>query len=78
MNMSYCRFQNTLEDLRDCADNLDDRDLSPDEWEARRRLIDTCVFIAKHYGDERVADEDTPPDRTSLTAAERAHGIDGL
>lgn len=41
-NMSYCRFQNTLEDLRDCYDNLDDSDLSEEETKARKRLIKVC------------------------------------
>lgn len=30
-NMSYCRFQNTLGDLGDCYENMDDNDLSKDE-----------------------------------------------
>ncbi len=45
-NMSYCRFQNTLEDLRDCYDNLDD-DLSEkkDEARARVKLVGVCQRI---------------------------------
>lgn len=45
MNMSYCRFQNTAQDFRDCLDNLrtlDPEDRSPNTEEerwARRRLI---------------------------------------
>ena len=38
-NMGYCRFQNTLMDLRDCARHLDDEDLSPEETDARYDLI---------------------------------------
>jgi len=38
-NMSYCRFQNTAQDLRDCANNLHDDDLSKDEKQARAQLI---------------------------------------
>ena len=39
-NMSYCRFQNTVNDLDDCADNMSDRaDLSDEEARARKRLI---------------------------------------
>ena len=46
-NMSYCRFQNTAEDLRDCADNLfDDDDMSAEEIKARARLIRICREIA--------------------------------
>ncbi len=35
-NMSYCRFENTLGDLQDCYDNIDDPDLSESEKRARR------------------------------------------
>lgn len=52
MNMSYCRFQNTLEDLRDCQENMDDGDLSDEERAARKQLIDVCWRIAQDYGDE--------------------------
>ena len=38
-NMSYCRFQNTVGDLRDCAEHIHDDDLSEDEQRARKRLI---------------------------------------
>lgn len=50
-NMSYCRFQNTLEDLRDCvyemdeAYNLQDMDLSTEEAHAAKRLYQ----FAKQY-----------------------------
>jgi hypothetical protein len=54
-NMSYCRFHNTLSDLRDCWDNMDD-DLSEEERKARERLIALCKRIADNYCDE---DEDT-------------------
>ena len=45
-NMSYCRFRNTVEDLRDCCSHLDD-DLSENEDEARARirLVDLCQRI---------------------------------
>ena len=45
-NMSYCRFENTLEDLRDCFANLDD-DLSKKKDEARARiaLVKVCQRI---------------------------------
>lgn len=43
-NMSYCRFQNTLHDLRDCGEHLSDK-LGEDEARARKRLILVCVDI---------------------------------
>ncbi len=51
-NMSYCRFRNTVGDLRDCADNMDDDDLSTEEQRARHRLIKLYVQIADDYRDE--------------------------
>ena len=46
-NMDYCRFRNTLEDLKDCLDNLDDN-LSDhkDEARARIKLVEVCQRIA--------------------------------
>jgi hypothetical protein len=43
-NMSYCRFQNTLSDLRDCANHIDDI-LGEEEHEARLDLYDICKEI---------------------------------
>lgn len=48
-NMSYCRFQNTLQDLRDCYENMDDTDLSDEEKRARRSLLKLCDQIADDY-----------------------------
>ena len=47
-NMSYCRFRNTLEDLRDCYEGLDDElddGLHSEELIARKRLIALCQKI---------------------------------
>ena len=51
-NMSYCRFENTLPDLRDCLEHMDELDLSDDESRARKRLIKVCKEIADDYADE--------------------------
>jgi len=50
-NMSYCRFHNTLLDLRDCEEHLWDEDLSEDEERARARLIRICISIARDIED---------------------------
>lgn len=53
-NMSYCRFRNTLGDLKDCYEHMDadiDR-LSEEEKSARKRLIEICADIAMDYGNE--------------------------
>jgi len=51
MNMSYCRFENTLRDLRDCYNNMDSNDLSKSEFYERRHLIELCMSIACEYVD---------------------------
>ena len=50
-NMSYCRFENTYDDLQDCSYNMDDN-LSESEEEYRKLLIELCVEIAENYGEE--------------------------
>lgn len=45
-NMSYCRFRNTLNDLRDCSKHMDDdEDLSEDESNARDSMMLLCARI---------------------------------
>jgi len=50
-NMSYCRFENTLRDLRDCYNNMGSDDLSQSEFYARRHMIALCMAIADEYSD---------------------------
>jgi len=58
LNMSYCRFRNTLKDLRDCADNWDVE--SDEEAAARRKLFELCAVIAADYSDSLdFTDEDS-------------------
>ena len=52
-NMSYCRFQNTYQDLRDCEEALNENeleDLSESELEYAKRLIKKCQRITQDYG----------------------------
>lgn len=51
-NMSYCRFRNTLADLEDCYEHIDDYDLSDEEKEAKKQLIELCTTIAWEEGDD--------------------------
>ena len=55
-NMSYCRFQNTLNGLRDCLEHLFD-DLSLDEQRARDRLIELCREIVAETEEEGEGEE---------------------
>jgi hypothetical protein len=54
-NLSYCRFRNTLDDLRDCEDKLDEiggdlSELSKEEAQAAKSLIAICRDIANNFG----------------------------
>ena len=51
-NMSYCRFENTDQDLRDCQENIEEEtdEMSEYEFMARLRLINRCVEIALEFG----------------------------
>lgn len=58
-NMAYCRFRNTLSDLRDCFEHIDTPVTSDDEEEmARQRLIELCKNIADRYAEDDEDDED--------------------
>jgi hypothetical protein len=48
-NMSYCRFRNTLQDLRACYEHMDDEGLSSEEKAARKHLVIMCNEIASDY-----------------------------
>lgn len=51
MNMNYCRFENTLDALRDCYNHMaDDSDMSNEEATARRVLISLCARIVMDFG----------------------------
>lgn len=53
-NMSYCRFQNTVLDLKDCLSNIDESDLSKEELAARAYLY----VLAQQYINEFETIED--------------------
>ena len=56
-NMSYCRWHNTLSDLRDCAHSLPDGEdqdeevkLSEDELRARRNTFELMADMLQSIG----------------------------
>ena len=51
-NLSYCRFENTLADLRDCQNHMDDEPSNESERKAKERLIALCKQIAADYEGE--------------------------
>lgn len=56
-NMSYCRFENTLSNLRECLAHMDDK-VSDSEQRAREKLIALCQEIAIDFGIDDDADDD--------------------
>ncbi len=68
MNMSYCRFQNTVRDFRDCVENirsLDPNDRHPntdEERRARAEIVRLAAMLLEELG------VDDPSD---------AHAVDG-
>ncbi len=51
-NMSYCRFRNTLADLRDCYESWGEPLETDEEVAARHRLVKLCQKIAEDYGEQ--------------------------
>jgi len=54
-NMSYCMYENTLHNLRQCADELQEpasmqEELSETEADAKEALIELCCEIAENCG----------------------------
>ena len=56
-NMSYCRFQNTYNDLIDCYDNLNGS-LSESEKRYRERLVELCQSIVDEFNPEEDFDDE--------------------
>ena len=50
-NMSYCRFQNTLQDMQNClnamreASSISDMNLSDDEYEAFQEMASLVIWF---------------------------------
>ena len=54
-NMSYCRHENTANDLEDCYERWDDfdpEDSSSHEIRGRKKLLRLCKDIVSDYGDD--------------------------
>ena len=49
-NMSYCKYENTLSDLRDCYETMDDEPGNETEKKCKAKLIELCREIAENYG----------------------------
>lgn len=49
--MSYCRFTNTLQDLRDCYNNMEEVPDNEEEAKSREKLIKLCRKISEDYSE---------------------------
>lgn len=47
--MSYCKFQNTLEALRQCESDM--KAESREEKIARKKLLELCAELTEEYGE---------------------------
>jgi hypothetical protein len=56
-NMSYCRFRNTLQDLRDCYYNMNGS-LTGEEFYSREALVELCKSIGEEFGDMNFKEEE--------------------
>ena len=45
--MSYCRFENTYDDLIDCANHMEDDNLSSSEKKYRKLMIELCKEMSE-------------------------------
>ena len=53
MNMHYCRFTNTVQDMMDCIEDMEvGSDASEEEKEAKKKFIKICIKVAKECGKE--------------------------
>ncbi len=60
-NMGYCRFRNTLNDLRDCEDNFYNIN-SIEELAAAKRLLKLCQQIVNAVDEEDLVLEEEDVD----------------
>ena len=69
-NMGYCRFQNTVNDLRDCVQHWDDEELSPEEAKARFHIFRLALRIMANEGVDCDGDDvDYAEKRLKVTAS---------
>lgn len=68
--MSYCRFENTYNDLQDCYDALTEAgSIKEVEEKANkyekgyiRKLVELCKYIVEDFGDEEDFEDDEDDD----------------
>ncbi len=59
INMGYCKFENTLDALRECIDHIEDgEETSPSEIECAKSLYEACKEFIDRCNDCGVRRED--------------------
>ena len=48
-NMSYCRFENTMRDLRDCLNHINNEAENNHDEEARWEMIQLFTEVAEEF-----------------------------
>lgn len=52
-NMHYCRMRNTLMDLRECYNSMqEEEELAAEEDQAKADIIELCATIVERFGKE--------------------------
>jgi hypothetical protein len=83
-NMSYCRFENTLADLRDCYEQIEsllegdpetEQVTSDRERKARIALIELCFDVVARFEDEGVEADDNDLQGAIRDAVEQADEV---
>lgn len=55
MNMSYCRFENTFNDLQDCLNALEELEKTSDrEMSYMQKIADICEDYIKAHEDYKI------------------------
>lgn len=70
-NMSYCRFENTVNDLEDCEEHFTDELSSEHEIRARKRLLAVCKRIAELSEEDLAVEEDEEEEEDEMIACRR-------
>ena len=76
MNMSYCRFENTVNDMLDCVNNMDiSESASTYEKRARKQFVEICAQVAEQYREELEDEIDLSKEAWELLCDDMAEGL---
>ena len=74
--MSYCRFENTVNDMMDCIDNMDISESASDyEKRARKTFVELCAQVVADHGDELEDERDLSQEAWELLCDDMAEGL---